>query len=55
MSSREVLINKDFTLNKRKPHSPHSYNAKNLTVLNADEEDTNDALFKAGVRIDALN
>jgi hypothetical protein len=53
MSSREVQVNTDFMLSKRKPHSPHSLNTKNLT-LKSDEEDSNNALFKAGIRIDAL-
>jgi hypothetical protein len=55
MSSREIQINSEFVLSNRKLYSPRSLKDKNANAPKNGAEDSSDALFKAGIRIDALN
>ena len=55
-SSKEIKINRNFLINHKKITSPRSINNKNNTsTFKSESSDTNEELYKIGLRVDALD
>lgn len=55
LSSKEIKINRNFLVNRKKHTSPRSINYNNTSTFKSEASDANEELYKIGLRVDALD